>query len=74
MESEKGSLTLEIPTDVMADIARIILQAGLTHRLTDAGRETISMELIFSESNMKAKQQIEEIINDYNFFRYGDNE
>ena len=64
----------EIPNNMMADAARIILQAGLSHRLVDAGRESIKMELLFSESHTKAKQQIEEIINDYNFFRYGDNE
>lgn len=64
----------EIPNDVMADVAHIILQAGLTHRLTDAGRESVKMELLFAENNTKAEQQIKEIINDYNFFRYGDTE
>ncbi len=64
----------EIPADIVADATRIILQAGLAHRLVDAGRESIKMELLFPENRMKAKQSIEEIINDYNFFRYGNNE
>ncbi len=58
----------------MADAARIILQAGLSYRITDAGKETITMELLFPESSAYVKQRIEQLINDYNFFRYGDNE
>ena len=64
----------EIPADIVADATRIILQAGLAHRLVDTGRESIKMELLIPENRMKAKQSIEEIINDYNFFRYGNNE
>ena len=74
MENKKGTVTLEIPNDVMADVAHIILQAGLSHKITDAGRESVRMELLFDENNSKAERQIREIINDYNFFRYGDNE
>lgn len=66
--------TIEIPTDVMADVARLILQAGLEHRLVDAGRETVKMELHVPEHKNKAMQNIEEIISDYNFFRYSHNE
>jgi hypothetical protein len=65
---------IELPTDVMADIARVILQAGLEHRLVDAGRETVKMELPVPEHKSKAIQNIEEIISDYNFFRYSNNE
>ena len=66
--------TIEIPTDVMADVTRVILQAGLEHRLVDAGRETVKMELLVPENKSKALQNIEEIISDYNFFRYSHNE
>jgi hypothetical protein len=66
--------TVEIPVDVMADVARVILQAGLEHRLVDAGRETVKMELQIPENKNRAMQNIEEIISDYNFFRYSNNE
>jgi len=64
----------EIPVDVVADIARILLQGGLEHRITDAGRESITMQITFPGNKYKAKQGIEEIISDYNFYRYGENE
>ena len=62
----------EIPCDVIADVARILLQCNLEHRLIDAGHETVKMEITIPENRLKAKQHIEEIISDYNFFRYGD--
>ncbi len=65
---------VEIPTDIMAEVARVILQSGIEHRLTDAGRESIKMELLIPENSSGAKQNIEELINDYNFYRYGDTE
>jgi len=64
----------EIPVDVMADIARVLLQSNLEHRFTDAGRESVTMQIVIPESKRKAKQSIEEIISDYNFFRYGEKE
>ena len=64
----------EIPVDVMADVARILLQGSLEHKITDAGRESITMQINIPENKYKAKQVIEEIISDYNFYRYGENE
>ena len=64
----------EIPTDVIPDVTRVILQCNLEHRFMDAGRESVTMQIIIPESNHKAKHSIEEIISDYNFFRYGENE
>lgn len=64
----------DIPSDVMTDIVRIILQSGLGYKLMDAGHEIIRMELTIPDNSIKAKQKIEEIIRDYNFFRYQENE
>ena len=64
----------EIPVDVMPDVARVLLQCNLEHRFTDAGRESVTMQIIIPDSKRKAKQSIEEIISDYNFFRYGEKE
>lgn len=63
----------EIPTDVMADAARLILQSGAGHRIIDAGEEYVKMELLFEESS-DVKGRMQEIINDYNHYRYGDSE
>jgi hypothetical protein len=64
----------EIPVDIMADAARIILQGGLEHRIVDAGLETVKLEILIPESKFKSRQSLEELINDYNFYRYADSE
>lgn len=66
--------TLEIPADVVVDIAKIILKSGLEHRIMDCDEEkyTLRMEILFPENKQQAKENINQIIDDYNFFRYGE--
>ena len=72
--SQVQKLVFEIPCDVMVDIAKIILKSGLDHRITGADDEknTIQMQILIPADKERAKENIGQIIEDYNFFRYGD--
>lgn len=63
---------LEVPGDVMVDIARVILQADLQHRITgaDAEKNIVCMEVCISKEKESFRQNIFDIIDSHNFFRY----
>jgi uncharacterized protein YuzB (UPF0349 family) len=63
---------VDVPCDVMADISRIILQSNLTHCITgaDAAKNIVRMEIVIPEGKKEAKQNIYDLIDTYNFFRY----
>jgi hypothetical protein len=71
MSTEEKQI-VDVPCDVMADISRIILQSNLTHRITgaDAEKNIVRLEVGIPEGKKEVKQNIYDLIDSYNFFRY----
>lgn len=67
------SISYTIPIEVMVDIAEIILQADIKHSLSDIkkGRNAIVLDLSIKPNQTRAKANIESILSDYNYYRYG---
>jgi hypothetical protein len=61
-----------IPSDVMVDIARIILQNQLPHQITKVDTEynSVVMEIIFPTEKSRMENEMASIIDDYNGYRY----
>jgi len=71
MNTEEKQI-VDVPCDVMADISKVILQSNLTHRITgaDAEKNIVRMEILIPQGKKEAKQNIYELIDSYNYFRY----
>jgi len=69
---EKISYT--VPLDVLLDIVQIILQSELKHTIEDYKRtkNALVLELELEPKHRKAKENIETILMDYNFYRYNE--
>lgn len=67
------SISYIVPIDVMIDIAQVILQAEIKHSLSDIkkGRNAIVLDLTITPNQGRAKENIESILSDYNYYRYG---
>ena len=65
-----------VPTDVFMDIALILVESEIQHRIisTNQERNEIMLRLEISPEHEEANENIESIIEDYNYYRYGGEE
>jgi hypothetical protein len=63
---------VDVPSDVMVDIARIILQNKLPHKITEVDIEynAVVLEIIFPSERSPIEIEMFSIIDDYNGYRY----
>ena len=63
-----------VPLDVLLDVVQIILSNNLKYAIEDMKRakNAIVLELEFEPRHDKAQQNIQEILDDYNYYRYGE--
>lgn len=66
-------ISINVPVDVVMDIAQIILQAGIAHSIEDIklSKNALVFELQLLPHHKQAKKNIFDIINEFNFYRYG---
>ena len=63
-----------IPMDVMMDIAQILLQSDIQHTITDIrkSKNAIVIEMMIEPRHRMAEENIHQILEDYNYYRYGE--
>ncbi len=64
----------QVPLDVLLDITRIILQNNLPHRLMDIDQNkyALHLEITLPDKYHQAGKNIEDILETYHRYRYGE--
>jgi hypothetical protein len=75
VENGSNEESYVIPADIMTDVARIILQAGLSHQIIDANqeRQEITLRIGYTKTSkfhQQALKNLYDLITDYNELRY----
>lgn len=75
MSTEEKAI-LDVPCDVMQDIARIILRSDFEHLITDVNgeRNSIKIKITVPSEKLKAWEDMKQIVDDYNYYRFGEEE
>ncbi len=79
MESRNTYKTFSIPLDVLTDIVKVLLQAELTNEITGANENKNFIDVKVEYQNglgfhQKAIDNIENILDDYNHYRFEEEE
>lgn len=66
-------ISYTVSLDILLDIVKIILQEDISHSIRDIkeSKSAVVLELALLPLHEKAKENIEQILNDYNYYRYG---
>lgn len=79
MESKNTYKTFSIPLDVLTDIVKVLLQAELKNEITGANENKNFVDVKVEYQNglgfhQKAIDNIESILDDYNYYRFEEEE